>query len=172
MKIDCLNILDELVQFELPKDGKLTPQLRWVLMNGHCHSFALAIRHLTGWPLVAKITDANIDHLLCQMPVGKLVDAEAATEYPKELFESPSSPGSRRLHSGYEFLPKDGWLKSVEDALIPFARRRLEELEQQGGDKFQPSEYPFGEKSVIQPAPRMSIKQYPRKPFHGAWRVS
>jgi hypothetical protein len=30
MTIDCLNALEQLVQFDLPSDGRLTPQLRWV----------------------------------------------------------------------------------------------------------------------------------------------
>jgi hypothetical protein len=103
MKIDCLNAVEDLVQFELPEDGKLTPRLRWVLMNGHCHSFALAIHHLADWPLVARIADGEIEHVLCQTPDGRLVDAESAMEWPEELFDSGSDPGFQVLHPGFEF---------------------------------------------------------------------
>jgi len=121
MTIDCLNALDELVQFELPEDGRLTAQLRWVLMNSHCHSFALAIQRLTDGQLVAKVTNREIVHILCQLPDGRLVDAECTMKYPEEeLFDLSSDLGLRVLHFGYEFLPKDGWLKSVEDVLFPF----------------------------------------------------
>jgi len=38
----------------------------------------LALRRLTRWPLVGKTADGEIEHVFCQMPDGKLVDAEGA----------------------------------------------------------------------------------------------
>jgi len=144
MKIDCLNTLDELVQFELPEGAKLTPELCWVLMNSHCHSFALALHRLTDWPLVAKVTNGELEHVLCQMPDGRLVDAQCTMKYPEEqLLDLSSDPGLRVLHSGYEFLSKDGWLKSVEDVLTPFAQQRLEELELETSETGYETVYPF-----------------------------
>lgn len=133
MTIDCFNALEELVQFELPNYGKLTPQLRWVLMNSHCHSFALAIHSLTRWPMVGKIAGGEIEHVFCQMPDGKLADAEGAAKWPEELFGLNSDPGYRLLPPNFEFLAKDGWLKSVEGVLIPFAQTRIEEVKQENG---------------------------------------
>ena len=144
MTIDCFNAVDELVQFELPKDGRLTAQLRWVLMNSHCHSFSLAIQRLTDWRLVAKVTNGEIVHVLCQMSDARLVDAECTMKYPEEeLFDPSNDPGFRLLPPGFEFLAKDGWLKSIEDVLIPFAQTRIEELEDEIDEVFHMSEYPF-----------------------------
>jgi len=143
MKIDCLNTLDELVQFELPEGAKLTPELCWVLMNSHCHSFALALHRLTDWPLVAKVTNGELEHVLCQMPDGRLLDAEVATKYPEELFDVSSDSGFRLLPPGFEFPAKDGWLKSVEDVLIPFAHTRLEEVTQENRETVHTPVYPF-----------------------------
>ncbi len=123
MTIDCLSALEELVKFELPNYGKITPQLRWVLMNSHCHSFALAIHRLTSWPLVGKVTNGEIEHVLCQMPDGRLLDAEVAMKYPEEPFSLNSDPGFRLLPPDFEFLAEDGWLRSVEDVLNPFVKR-------------------------------------------------
>ena len=141
--IPCLNILDELIQFELPTDGKLTPQLRWVLMNSHCHSFALAIHRLTSWPIVGKVTNGEIEHVLCQMPDGRLLDAEVATKYSEELFDLSSDPGYRLLPPNFEFLAKVGWLNSVEGVLIPFAQTRIEEVKQENGVTVYAPTYPF-----------------------------
>lgn len=141
--IPCFNILDELVQFELPNDGKLTPQVRWVLMNSHCHSFALAIRRLTRWPLVGKTADGEIEHVFCQMPDGRLLDSEVATKYPAELFGLRSDPGFRLLPPDFEFLAKDGWLNSVEGVLIPFAQTWIEEVKQENGVTVYAQIYPF-----------------------------
>jgi hypothetical protein len=143
MKIDCLNALDQLVKFELPENGQLTPQLRWVLVNGHCHSFALAVHGLTNWPMVGRIAHGEIEHVLCQMPDGMLVDAEGATKCPEELFDLSSDPGFQVLPPGFEFLAKNGWLKSIEDVLVPFAQTRLQEVRQENGEEFHESEYPF-----------------------------
>ena len=143
MTIDCFNASEELVEFELPENRRLTPQLRWVLMNGHCHSFALAIRRLTDWPIVGKVTNGEIEHVFCQMPDGRLVDAESAMEWPEELFDSGSDPGFQVLHPGFEFLAKDGWLKSVADVLIPFAQARLSELKEENGETAHVPAYPF-----------------------------
>lgn len=143
MTIDCLTAWDRLVQFELPEDGNLTPQLRWVLVNGHCHSFALAIHHLTDWPLVAKIADGEIDHVHCQMPDGRLLDAEVAAIYPEDAFDPGSDPGFQVLPSGFEFPAEDGWLKSIEDVLIPFAQMRLEEVKHESDETFHYAAYPF-----------------------------
>lgn len=145
MTIDCLNAFDESVRLELPSNGKLTPQLRWVLLNGHCHSFALAVHRLTNWPLVGKIAHGEIEHVFCQMPDGRLVDAEGA-KCPEELFDLSTDLRLQVLPSGFEFLAKDGWLKSVEDVLIPFARTRLEEVRQENGEEFHVSEYPIWKK--------------------------
>lgn len=143
MTIDCFNALEELVQFELPNYGKLTPQLRWVLMNSHCHSFALAIHSLTRWPMVGKIAGGEIEHVFCQMPDGKLADAEGAAKWPEELFGLNSDPGYRLLPPNFEFLAKDGWLKSVEGVLIPFAQTRIEEVKQENGVTVYAPTYPF-----------------------------
>ena len=143
MTIDCFNAIEELVQFELPEDCKLTPQLRWVLMNSHCHSFALAIHRLTSWPMVGRVTNGVIEHVLSQMPDGRLLDAEVATKYPEELFGLSSVPGFRLLPPKFEFLAKDGWLKSVEGVLIPFAQTRIEEVKQENGVTVYVPIYPF-----------------------------
>ena len=143
MKIDCLSAVEELVQFELPESSSLTPQLRWVLMNGHCHSFALAIHRITDWPLVARVTNAEIEHVFCQMPDGRLLDAEVAAIYPEETFDTGSDPGFRMLPPRFEFLAEDGWLKSIEDVLIPFAHTRLEEVMQENNETIHYASYPF-----------------------------
>jgi hypothetical protein len=143
MKIDCFNAVDQLVQFELPEDGKLSPQLRWVLTNGHCHSFALALHRLTNWPIVGRIRHGKVEHVFCQMPDGRLVDAECLMILPEELSDARSDPEFHALHLGSEFLPEDGWLNSVEDVLIPFAQTRLEELTRENGETFHYASYPF-----------------------------
>ena len=52
----------------------------------------------------------------------------------EELFDSGSDPGFELLHPGFEFLAKDGWLKSVADVLIRFAQARLSELKEENGE--------------------------------------
>jgi len=143
MTIDCLDAWDQLVKFELPEHGNLTPQLRWVLMNGHCHSFALAIHRLTDWPIVGRIKYGKVEHVFCQMPDRRLVDAEFAARWPQEDFDVRRGLGFRVLPPDVEFLPKDGWLKSIEDVLIPFAKTRIEEVTQEDGESFHYSKYPF-----------------------------
>ena len=143
MTIDCYDAWDRLVQFELPDSGKLTPQFRWVLTNGHCHSFAQALLRLTSWPMVGRIKQGKVEHVFCQMPDGRLVDAEGSTKYPKESFDLDSGPGFRLLPYDFQFSAGDGWLKSVEEVLIPFAHERLEELKQEDDETLHPTQYPF-----------------------------
>jgi hypothetical protein len=144
MKIDCFNAVEQLVQFELPRDGKLIPQLRWVLTNGHCHSFALALHRLTNWPMVGRIKQGKVEHVFCQMPDGRLADAECLMKWPEELFDACSDPRLRVLPpGGFQFSAEDGWLRSVEDVLIPFAQARLEELTRENGETVHYASYPF-----------------------------
>jgi hypothetical protein len=37
---------------ELPDDGEITEDVITAFMNGHCHSFALAMHQETGWPIM------------------------------------------------------------------------------------------------------------------------
>ena len=40
-KILSYNLFNEKVWMDLPENGELTPEARWIFVNGHCHSFAL-----------------------------------------------------------------------------------------------------------------------------------
>jgi hypothetical protein len=119
--------------FTLPKDGRLTPELRWILTNGHCHSFALALHLVTGWPLVG-IYDNGLRHVLCQRPDWVIVDARQAHPSTRARLLSP-------LERFRLWQRGDGWLKPVHRLLTPFAQDRVEELGQQDRD-FHEYKYP------------------------------
>jgi hypothetical protein len=124
VKIECYDIQDRKVLFELPKNGELTPQMRWVLMNGHCHSFALALNKLAKWPIVAKHDSDAIIHVYCRRPKPKaLVDAGGTIPIRGTL-----SRNFRPL-TDYRLLETDGWLKPEVDLVMPFAESRLKEIE-------------------------------------------
>jgi hypothetical protein len=143
MTIDCYDARDRLVQFELPDNGKLTPQFRWVLTNGHCHSFAQALQRLTSWQMVGRIKQGKVEHVFCQMPDGRLVDAELTVKRQGERLNAWRGLRFRFLPPNFHFSAEDGWLSSIENVLIPFAQTRLEELKRESGEEFHFSEYPF-----------------------------
>jgi hypothetical protein len=137
MKIRCYDVRDRIVMFDLPEYGVLTPQVRWVLLNGHCHSFALALRRLTNWPLVGRCDGRAVGHVFCARPNPlTLIDAAGTLVYDEEIMQPI------RGLDGYKFAGKR-WLKPEVDAVMPFAESRLKELQREDGSKFYPQKYPF-----------------------------
>lgn len=78
-------------------DFDLTPGLvdadaRKVFCQGQCHSFALALHHLTGWALgVAVYAEGDDpqagDHVVCFTPDGFLADVKGVTDMGDFLFD-------------------------------------------------------------------------------------
>jgi hypothetical protein len=118
---------DELVVSEMPDDGTLTPEARNVFSNGHCHSFALALSQLTGWPVVGLIAPdgRTVGHVLCLKPDGMLVDI-------REEYRGGNNPAMLRSMAGCKWRGK-GWLKPDVAAALPFAQARLREMGVQTG---------------------------------------
>jgi hypothetical protein len=139
VKILAYNIFDEKIWLELPDNGELTPEARWIFGNGHCHSFALAIRKLTGWKLVVKNHKnlrGQINHVL--VAVGNrtpltLIDSEKTLVLPDP---SPDIEGVT-----YKFRGR-GWLKAEVEIALPFARTRLAELEHESANAHYPVRHP------------------------------
>ncbi len=137
MKIRCYDVRDRIVLFDLPENGVLTPQVRWVLMNAHCHSFALALSRLTNWSLVGTRHGRAVDHVFCARPDPlTLIDAAGTLVYDEEIM-----PPIREL-DGYKFAGKS-WLRLEVDAVMPFAESRLKEIEREDARAFYSQEYPF-----------------------------
>lgn len=59
----------------LLEPGVIDDQARIVFGRGHCHSLALAIHELTGWPLAGMYDfHGTLSHVLVWMPDGMLLD--------------------------------------------------------------------------------------------------
>ena len=113
---------DELVASELPDDGTLTAEAREAFSNGHCHSFALALRQLTGWQIMGLIGPdrRTVTHVYCRKPDGvTYVDIKGECE--------TDSLAMLRDLTGCKFRGK-GWLKPDVAAALPFAQARLKEM--------------------------------------------
>ena len=145
MKIKCWDALERQREFELPADGKLTPELRWVLSSGHCHSFALALCEVTGWDMVGIVTKNGLQHVYVRPEPedGLLIDAISSKRWALDLFNHPSGRGFQSLHPAYNFSRRRGWLKACEKLLIPFAEHRIEELQAEPEGTFHGCIYPF-----------------------------
>ena len=136
MRIRAYNIYDEKIWLDLPDNGELTPEARWVFAAGHCHSFALAIQRLTGWKLVVrkrKSRSGSVQHVFVAVE-GRtpltLIDSNCTWVVEGQ---SPDIPGVQCK------FKVEGWLKAEVDLALPFARTRLAELEQET----EPTHYPM-----------------------------
>lgn len=108
--------------------------VKHVFTNGHCHSFAMALRSLTDWPLFGLFGPFDDDmpsHVVVQAPSGTLVDIEG--------------PGVERRWHGREPRPiteEDvkayiaarerggiGYVPSNVTGAKPFARKVLKQVE-------------------------------------------
>jgi hypothetical protein len=154
--INYRNILRKIEKFPLPSDGRFTPELRWVLTNGHCHSFALALNRVTCWKLMGKITaycdySDGLDHLYCMKEPGVLVDANNLHRFNAEFFIDlhqwqRGCSGFLEVPLNYPFRSSVGWLAPQVDKLVPFAEERVRELETETIPTVHPIEYPTPKK--------------------------
>ena len=112
-------------------------EIKRVFIYGNCHSFALAVHKLTGWPLLgvfrpSDMRDGMPSHVIVEDPLGRYVDIEGF-RYPQEFEEDwhatsikPVNPWHirawirRRNKTGSGYRPT-----RVKDSM-PFARKVLE----------------------------------------------
>ncbi len=127
-------------RWELNDEGYITPGAVHVFLNGQCHAFAIAIRKLTGWEMVADddLLGRGRGHIMSRVPGFGVMDI---------LELQPDSPDYQVVtEKDLMNLNKRGvrsWLKPNIKAAMPFARRRLEETKQ-----FQKGLYGCGESEV------------------------
>lgn len=129
MKLRTYGLFGTRIVVDLPDDGDLTPEARWVFTNGHCHSFALALRKLTGWKLVAQEGPRGVvlHVLVARADRSPLVVVDAA----KSLVLPQRGPNILGFHCKFRGR---GWLKPEVEKLMPFALRRLEEIQHESGN--------------------------------------
>ncbi|MGB7602089.1 MAG: hypothetical protein WBM24_17405 [Candidatus Sulfotelmatobacter sp.] len=149
--INWRNLYGKVQRFTLPPDGKLTSELRWVLLNGHCHSFALALNRLTGWKLTGRIMgdmhQDGLEHIYCLKEPCVLVDAQVCQRFEAECFINlhqwyEGRSGFLEVPLTFHFRQSSDWLKPQVEKMIPFAQERLRELEIETEPTMHPIEMP------------------------------
>ena len=109
-------------------------EVRQVFTAGNCHSFALAVSKLTGWPLAAifrrEDTDEIASHVFCQKPDGNYFDVNGtqSAEDIESQFRGEIKPINKwhlRAWNRAWNRTQCGYIPTrVKDA-IPYAKRAL-----------------------------------------------
>ena len=74
--------------WELPSDGSINDEVFEAFTTGHCHSLALALNKLTGWPIYGAgapwDTEDSPAHVFVKHPSGRFVDITGFMDANKE----------------------------------------------------------------------------------------
>jgi hypothetical protein len=106
------------------------------LTNGHCHSFAIALRQATGGDLISfQRRQQPFDHVLCQVEDGRLADIGGARTPNEVLAEGGElrgvdEPTLFALPDLFNWVPPDptmahAWVNPVLDLIATGAPRRV-----------------------------------------------
>ena len=102
-------------------------EVKYIFTHGHCHSLALAIHSLTGWPLVFNHHSAeSVGHVAVRKPDGKILDIVG--EWTDDGFESEYYGQGTRLATPadvYRMVGRGAYLTPEPVNAIPFARLLL-----------------------------------------------
>lgn len=111
---------------EIAGDGIIDEHVRHVFSFGQCHSFAVAVHKLTGWPLRAvdnQGDDGIPDHIMVETPNGRLFDI---TGFEREGNYGDARPISIARLNKLTKRPKC-YLPLDLDIAMPYAQSLLRE---------------------------------------------
>lgn len=120
-----------LTETEINNKGMLNNDAKRVFVRGQCHSLALAIREITGWPLYGLVdredgnTSTSPSHVVVRTPNGAYIDVNGPGAVKRWRKQYPRTKLCRmypsRIKQGLgNYLPLD------VSAARPFAKAVLE----------------------------------------------
>lgn len=118
--------------WHLDKNGQIDYEAVRAFTTGHCHSFALAVNELTGWPIYASILNKEFDaydspsHVFNKSPKG-FVDVEGFignTHWIKQATVYKVTPEEIKKFVDY--------LKPRPNIALPYAKTMINDLHIKG----------------------------------------
>jgi hypothetical protein len=91
--------------------GNPTKQVLETFLNGHCHSFALALNELTGWPFFGLFDRGNVEWTLFERIIGisdaakEGVPHHVVLQGPKGLVDVSGNIAGHGLWEGFSAEP-------------------------------------------------------------------
>lgn len=111
------------------QDGVIDAEAKYAFTRGHCHSLALALHKITGWPLVGLFPEFNPyipTHIVVRSPRGLLDIEGLGADLEWVGRRACNAVDMTEASVARLYAEPDCYLEPEIDVAMPFAQRLLE----------------------------------------------